>query len=359
MKKLIVLLSILVCGRCMGQTTNAKLSAYFADHRGGACLVPYDIWKSNDTTKVGRDKGLFIVTEDAMEAIVQEAQNRGGGKAFDIAYIDSQLCVKWADTIKLIRFYIPPASLDTLKIRLPEATSPGANADFIQGGRTCSGTNEAFINQVPFDLLAPIPNYFGPNDKYEILSPAKKKNAVESTRKEPANNEVGWGWILVLSPIILFLYLLGMFRKGLKTFDVNGALSENTSENITEVNQKYKDADFKDMLTSAGGANAANMANLATLFPPTLQVTAKDAQGNLLKDFRPSTSRLIAFISGILLLAIAFGMSCFYIYFYLRTNNPPDLANLSGVLVALGLGMAPYAFNKISDAVNTNKQASK
>lgn len=67
-------------------------------------------------------------------------------------------------------------------------------------------------------------------------------------------------------------------------------------------------------------------------------------------DYRPSVSRLIALISALLLFVVGLAATCFFLYFYLVNGVAPNLSNLSAVLIALGIGMAPYAVNKVANA---------
>jgi len=72
-------------------------------------------------------------------------------------------------------------------------------------------------------------------------------------------------------------------------------------------------------------------------------------------NYRPSSSRLIAFFSSIITLTLATCLSCFFIYYYISFGKAPDLSGLSAVLIALGLGVVPYASNKIASAVINKK----
>ncbi len=91
------------------------------------------------------------------------------------------------------------------------------------------------------------------------------------------------------------------------------------------------------------------MNSLIQLFPPTIDVSIKTGNTPI---YRPSASRLLAFLSGILLLFVALMSTCFYVYFYLVTGDAPDLTKLTGVLIALGIGLAPYAVNKVANAAS-------
>ncbi len=94
------------------------------------------------------------------------------------------------------------------------------------------------------------------------------------------------------------------------------------------------------------------MNSLIQLFPPTIEVSMKDKKNGNQPISRPSASRLLAFFSGMLLLFVALISTCFYVYFYLVTGNAPDLTKLTGVLIALGIGLAPYAVNKVANATS-------
>jgi len=74
--------------------------------------------------------------------------------------------------------------------------------------------------------------------------------------------------------------------------------------------------------------------------------------------YRPSSSRLIAFITSMFTLVIAMSMSCFFIYQYMYTGCPPDMSAVTTLLITLGIGVTPYAFNKIAGAMKNNKSDS-
>ena len=47
-------------------------------------------------------------------------------------------------------------------------------------------------------------------------------------------------------------------------------------------------------------------------------------------------------------LLIGICLSSFFVYSFLKDGTPPDITKLSGVLISMGIGVVPYAFNKIS-----------
>ncbi|WP_298140569.1 hypothetical protein [Flavobacterium sp.] len=64
-----------------------------------------------------------------------------------------------------------------------------------------------------------------------------------------------------------------------------------------------------------------------------------------------SSSRLIAFITALITIGIAASFCTFWLYTYLKCGFAPSLENITNVILALGLGVVPYAFNKISSAI--------
>lgn len=68
-----------------------------------------------------------------------------------------------------------------------------------------------------------------------------------------------------------------------------------------------------------------------------------------------SVSRFIAFLCGVTTLTIAVCITTFYFYTCFEDRGKEvDLSKLSTVLLALGIGVLPYGFNKASSAIKTN-----
>lgn len=138
--------------------------------------------------------------------------------------------------------------------------------------------------------------------------------------------------LLVLSPIVLFflvlLYLaLRLRNEGFKLAD---ALDETTPKIKTIENPQY------NVTTAVTGT-----------VPPTINVTDSPNR---------STSRLIAFLSGLAAILIAVSSASYFFYMYFRTGHEPDISKLYYILLALGIGVTPYVFNKLSEAIRPNKE---
>lgn len=166
------------------------------------------------------------------------------------------------------------------------------------------------------------------------------KMPVSSSLKKCVDCEINfWQWMLIFSPIIIFLLTLLAIRKKLRGFSLREALSESDLPRKTIANPEYT----AEKLTALAN-NPATAAILTALVPPTIEVTSSD-------EYPKSSSRYIAFITSALTWVIALCLSCFFMYQYIKDNKAPELSGLSSVLLALGIGVVPYAFNKVSNAV--------
>lgn len=64
-----------------------------------------------------------------------------------------------------------------------------------------------------------------------------------------------------------------------------------------------------------------------------------------------STSRLVAFFSGVAAIVISITTVSYFFYVYYTTGQVPDLDKMFTVILSLGIGVTPYAFNKVSNAL--------
>jgi len=126
-------------------------------------------------------------------------------------------------------------------------------------------------------------------------------------------------WTLIFLPLVLYgfilFYVLAQLQRS--KFSLADALSENFTITVSVPNP----------VTAAGAA-------------PTIP-----------SDVQPrSISRLIAFLSGLAALSIGVCATSYYFYIYLKTGTSPNLDNLFNILLGLGIGVVPYAFNRVSAA---------
>lgn len=67
----------------------------------------------------------------------------------------------------------------------------------------------------------------------------------------------------------------------------------------------------------------------------------------------PSTSRLIVLFSGLTAVMISVCLTSVWIFELLEGKPKIDFGNLTDVLLALGIGVVPYGFNKLSSALKS------
>lgn len=133
-------------------------------------------------------------------------------------------------------------------------------------------------------------------------------------------------WVLVFLPVILFGFVLLYTLKRLKTenYSLSEMLSDNEPSEIDVDNPLVKNA--------AGAAVPGQPAFIK--------------KSVLVR----STSRMAAFISSLCAVAIGTCSTSYYFYMYLKTGQAPNLETLYNILLGLGIGVVPYAVNKIAAA---------
>ncbi|WP_179412642.1 hypothetical protein HDF19_13190 [Mucilaginibacter sp. E4BP6] len=162
-------------------------------------------------------------------------------------------------------------------------------------------------------------------------------------------------WFLVFLPPIAFiggLILLLIYtwiirlidKKSGPPFSLRLALSESTYPQKIDRNTEYNATNIAALVAIQQINTATTALPVITLFPTTITTT-----DNI---YRPSISRLIAFLTTMVSLLIGICLSSFFIYCYLKDGTVPDVTKLSGILISMGIGVVPYAFNKISTMAN-------
>lgn len=167
-------------------------------------------------------------------------------------------------------------------------------------------------------------------------------------------------WALVWLPVAIFMVVvLVLLLTGLAKFDLNEALKENELTKITVLNPHYRglpvNAGQTDIPTTIEVTANVTFAHSALASPPVPEGNARYEINDEAKRYRPSISRFIAFISSFLIIITAVCMGSFFIYHYIKTGCPPSLGSFTTVLIALGIGIVPYAANRVSAAVSSNK----
>jgi hypothetical protein len=216
-----------------------------------------------------------------------------------------------------------------------------------------------FITISGFFLLLSILSYAQVADSATVAKIVEKGNkpiAVNNGNSLARTDATG-AYVITFLPVILFLLILLMVLGKLKKdgaklsdflVDKDAAIAakkEETAATTATANATIATA-------NAIKANAAVFAATNTVPPPvTVPVAAIETTEPDEKKPEQSTSRLLAFITGITTLAMATCVTSFYFYRSFQGEPKIDLGSLATVLYGLGLGIIPYGFNKISNAM--------
>lgn len=109
--------------------------------------------------------------------------------------------------------------------------------------------------------------------------------------------------------------------------------------------------------TSQISTLVSSMQSTSELLPETKMKINKIAEdilnpvnGDQVKN-NSSISRFLAFISGIVSVGLASSITSFYMWNFFDGGRPLNLNDLLTVLLSLGIGVIPYAFNKVGSAL--------
>lgn len=221
----------------------------------------------------------------------------------------------------------------------PAQNTPAAGKPAPTANKPPVDTTKAALEKKTKDSLAAL---------QDVCDSCAKKayDSCSTNTCKPGALAEGGSWWLVYTPLILFAILLIVLLSSIKDFDLKEALSENEYVKKTIVNPAYSDLAIKDI------AGTAAAANISDVLPPTIEITdISTAANSLPTPGRISSSRFIAFVTSLITLILAVCLCSFFIYFYIATGRAPDISKFSAVLLALGIGVVPYAFNKVAAAI--------
>jgi hypothetical protein len=143
-------------------------------------------------------------------------------------------------------------------------------------------------------------------------------------------------WFLVFSPMLIFLIISISLRNILKGFGLRDALQDNEQSKKTILNPKYTSANLQALVTNPA---------MTALLTPTIQISDG--------VYPKSSSRYIALITSTVTWAISLCLTSYFIYAYIKTGKAPELNKLTDIVLTLGIGVVPYVFNKVSEAVKS------
>ncbi|WP_142722727.1 MULTISPECIES: hypothetical protein [unclassified Chryseobacterium] len=170
-------------------------------------------------------------------------------------------------------------------------------------------------------------------------TPAPKPVPTSAIPLTPISDVEKW---VAISPVLLFLLIICIVflklkkdKVSLKDLLLDKDANVQMQEQQTEKLKAFAKADFVNQKALMDAAAEVNN----TVDPTTEQ--------------KPNTSvsRFLAFISGLVSVGLACVLTTFAMWNHFDTNEFPKLNELLGVLLSLGIGVIPYAFNKISTAV--------
>ncbi len=157
-------------------------------------------------------------------------------------------------------------------------------------------------------------------------SAAAGANACSCRDKDLLPFQKGLVLLPVVLAVLLFLFVYRVLKQG--GYKLADALSENDTR----------------VAAVAASTNAPNPSGQPTNNAQQVQEaqTAQTVPGNR------SASRLVLFLSGITAILISVCITTYYLYYYLCCGQPPDLDGLISVMMTLGIGVIPYAVNRVT-----------
>lgn len=167
---------------------------------------------------------------------------------------------------------------------------------------------QEIIKQLKGKMNKDSSSYVELTQKLKVISDTLNFNS-QIKCEECSNKDMSWPhWLLTLMPILLSFLAIWYFMNTLKlkSFNFAEALSGREMEKVV------------------------------------------NADGTTSNELRPvaSTSRLMAFITGITAIIIALCLTCYYGYHQIaECNNKLEFEGLWKILIGLGIGIIPYGIN--------------
>lgn len=189
-------------------------------------------------------------------------------------------------------------------------------------------------------------------------STASVSNAT-SVPKEPKDLTT-FQQLYVGMPIIAFLIVFITFIVWLKKdgFKLGDALKGDLPIQVEQANTAIPDAVAAAAAAPAvavpaagavvGGVAPVTQVVLPSNIPSTVTVSQTDAQNNPVLP--KSSSRFIALFTGMVAIIMSLCLLSYYVYFAIRGTNAPSFDKIFDAVLALGIGVIPYAVNKFTQS---------
>lgn len=173
-------------------------------------------------------------------------------------------------------------------------------------------------------------------------------NAIPPVGKAITPPSLSWvDYTITLFPVFIFLLVFFKTFKLLKAGNVDikdVLLDKDTQVSLKKEETKQVEAFYSaNAALLAQGGNAQNLAVLNAATPP-----AQNAQSSVSPNEQQSVSRLLALISGLVSVGLSCILTTLYIWNFVNNKTYIDLTSIVNVLLILGIGVVPYAFNKVT-----------
>jgi len=177
------------------------------------------------------------------------------------------------------------------------------------------------------------------------------------TTKAPLRPNKTIANLITLLPAILFVLIIMIVVIKLRRDNVKLSdflIDKETQISLQKEHSRIAEANSNAVIATANAIRAnAQAYAAANVTPPEIPIPPANPNTNTQQDSSKdqSTSRLIAFISGLTSVALAVCIATFYFYKSFLGEANVSIGNLANILYGLGLGVIPYGFNKISSAL--------
>lgn len=170
-------------------------------------------------------------------------------------------------------------------------------------------------------------------------TPAQTTIQAKPQDKEPTELST-WQKLYVMMPVVLFLVIFFILMGWLKRdgFKLGDALLGDIPVLVKVPNPAKPTVVAED---NKGGAATAT----ASPSPATVSISQTDPETE--EPVLPkSSSRFIALFTGMAAIVIAISLLSYYVYFAIRGSSAPSFDKMFDAVLALGIGVVPYAVNK-------------
>jgi cell division protein FtsL len=221
------------------------------------------------------------------------------------------------------------------------------------------------VGCLPIKSSAQTPDSTKPASAAAVGTPPK----VDATEKTPANTGIKETEqklstsekLIAFSPLIIyflitFLVFIKLKKDGVTLKEL--LLDKDMLVAIKEEQVREAEADVKKLkelnetvkIMANKGLSPENT-TLTTSLETLAAKASNKSEASKAESEQKSVSRLLAFISGLVSVGLASVITTFYLWQSFEGNTKVELNGLLTALLTLGIGVVPYAFNKVASAL--------